>query len=286
MQSFTRFFLLSLSLLALPAISRAATKGESYNVTGVIRAPLDGSGQIRIAHEDIPGLMPAMTMKFDAAEPREAAGLKPGDRVRFVLRTQGDVWTVGDFLITGREEPAAPAAPAVASRQHRLREGDTVPDFGLLTEDAKPFSTAELRGRATVLTFVFSRCPVPAYCPAMAIRFGELQAAIRKDPALAPTARLLSITLDPEFDRPAVLKSYGEAIGADPAFWRFVTGATDDVTALARAFSVYTERNGATLDHTLCTALVDRDGRVVAIWRGNGWRADEVLAALKAEIRR
>jgi protein SCO1 len=93
----------------------------------------------------------------------------------------------------------------------------------------------------------------------------------------------LSITLDPEFDRPEILKAYGEAVGANPAVWQFATGTKDEIAALTKAFAVYNERNGATLDHTLCTALIGPDGRVIEIWRGNGFRTEEVLAMLREE---
>jgi protein SCO1/2 len=92
--------------------------------------------------------------------------------------------------------------------------------------------------------------------------------------------RLLSISIDPEFDRPEILKAYGAAVGADPAIWQFATGEKTEIARISADFAVFTERNGVTLDHTLCTALIDADGRVVELWRGSGWRADEVIAAL------
>jgi protein SCO1/2 len=91
----------------------------------------------------------------------------------------------------------------------------------------------------------------------------------------------LSVTIDPAFDTPAVLERYARAIGADPDRWRFATGEPAEVLRVARLFSVYLEQDGALLDHTLATALIGMDGRVVEIWRGNGWKADEVIHRLR-----
>jgi protein SCO1/2 len=269
--------------VCLSVAATAAIAAEKvFNVTGVVRASAE-NGRIAIAHDDIAGYMPAMTMRFNVADADEAAALKPGDRVQFRLHVDEDSSKATDFVVMGHEAaPQQKAAPpsANASATRRLREGDTVPDFSLLTETEKPLTSADLRGRLTVVTFIFTRCPVPEYCPAMALRFGQLQKAILADPKLASRARLLSITLDPENDRPAVLKAYGEAVGANPAVWNFATGSKEAIAQLTAAFSVYAQRNGVTIDHTLCTALIDGDGRIREIWRGNGWRAEEVVAAL------
>ena len=271
------FFLVAIAAAVLVPQTKAVTR--VFDVAGVIRAPMDANGRITVAHENIAGLMPAMTMKFAVDVPAEAASLQAGDEVRFRLHVNDAVWTASDFVVVGREA-IPPPIRAVASSTGRVREGDGVPEFALTTEAGEPLASSDLRGHVTLLTFIFTRCPVPEYCPAMALRFAQIQKAILADPKLAQSARLLSITLDPEFDRPAVLKAYGEAVGANPAVWEFATGSTDDIAALTKSFAVFNERNGVTLDHTLCTALVGADGRVREIWRGNGWRVDEVVAAI------
>ena len=111
------------------------------------------------------------------------------------------------------------------------------------------------------MTFIFTRCPVPEFCPLVTARFKALQATLARDRSLPRDAQLLSVTLDPAFDTPAVLEAYGKAMGAEPGRWRFAGGDSAAVLQVARAFSVYVEKNGALLDHTLATALVDRHGR-------------------------
>jgi protein SCO1 len=272
----TLMLLLSLSAIALASVATAAE--QLFNVTGIIRGHLE-DGQIVIQHDEIPGYMPAMTMAFALGNPGDAARLKNGDRVRFRYRVREDKSSAEDFVITGREAPVAQSKNAT-TKSARLRADDAVPEFALVNERDQPLSIASLRGKLTVVTFVFTRCPVPEYCPAMALRFGHLQKAILADEQLTARARLLSITLDPEFDRPDILKAYGRAVGANPSIWSFATGTKEQIAALTKAFAVYHERNGVTLDHTLCTALIGTDGRVVEIWRGHGWRTEEIVEAL------
>ncbi|OAM90053.1 SCO family protein [Termitidicoccus mucosus] len=264
--------------------AREKERERVFDVTGIVRARLD-DGQLVIAHDEIPGYMGAMTMAFTPAGPEEAAGVAVNDRVRFRLRVNGGRSRAEAFVVTGRA--AAPGKPATSSqggaRRGRLREGDAVPAFSLFDERGQPLTAEALRGRLTIVTFIFTRCPVPEYCPAISRKFDQLQPAVRKGlPAeSAAKVRLLSITLDPEFDRPDILKAYGEAMGADPAIWNFATGEKAEIDALVKAFAVYRENNGVTLDHTLATALIGPDGRVADIWRGNGWTVDEVIASLR-----
>jgi protein SCO1/2 len=114
----------------------------------------------------------------------------------------------------------------------------------------------------------------------MVQRFAEVEAASRRDPRLRDV-QLVAVTLDPAFDTPAILDAYAKAKQLDPARWRLVTGTPEAVATLTKAFAVHVERNGVLLDHTLATAVLDEDGRIVEIWRGNRWRASEVIDALR-----
>ena len=251
-----------------------------YDVHGVITAaPADG--RVMVAHEAIGDYMPAMTMPF-ALDPADTPPpMRPGDRVRFTLKVAGTDSRALGFVVVGRDEAvaAALAAPS-SSSSSRVRPGDTLPAFSLLTQEGTAFTADALRGHRTAVTFIFTRCPQPEFCPLMVKRFQQVQRAIQQDPALAD-ARLLAVTLDPEFDTPEILAAYASAMQADPARWTFVTGTPDAIRTLTRAFAVHTEKNGVLLDHTLATAVIDRDGRVAEIWRGNHWRSDDVLATLR-----
>ena len=123
---------------------------------------------------------------------------------------------------------------------------------------------------------------MPEFCPLMVKRFQQLQREIERDRALADV-QLVSVTLDPGFDTPAVLDAYAKAMGANSNRWRFVTGQAEEVARLTQAFSIHIERNGVLLDHTLATAILDTDGRVLEMWRGNGWTTADLTDVLRRQ---
>jgi len=155
-----------------------------------------------------------------------------------------------------------------------------MPVFELTNEKGERVTLDSFRGRPWILTFIFTRCPMPNFCPRMAKNFAALQSVIKSGDGAFAQTRLLSITIDPQFDSPAILKDYGLHEGADPKIWTFATGATSEIEDLTRGFAVYTEREGGTINHGLTTALIDRDGNIAKLWRGNAWTTDEAIAAL------
>jgi len=289
----TRLFLLAVSVggVGIAAVGlgtvawRPADGDRRFQVTGVVVAR-PASGTISVAHDAIPDYMPAMTMPFTLADPRDGERLSPGDRLRFTLRVGLERSSAEAVVVTGRDPLVANARGTGGARESaRLRPGDALPAFTLVDQNGAPLSNADLRGHATVVTFIFTRCPLPEYCPRIVGRFKQLQRAIVADASLADV-QLLSVTLDPEFDSPPVLSEYGRAMGADFARWRFVTGSPDQVAVLKQAFAVRTERTGGLIDHTLATALIDARGAVVELWRGNAWEVREILDTLHARSRR
>ena len=254
-----------------------------FPVTGVVTAP-PGDGRLMVAHEEIAGYMPAMTMPFAVAAGHPVPALTPGDRVRFTLRVDTLAAEARDFEVVGHDAEIARALRGTARLSSRLRRGDVLPDVSLVSEADTPFTTNDLRGHVTAVTFIFTRCPMPEFCPLMVKRFQQVQRAIAADPSLAQ-AQLLAVTLDPAFDSPAILSAYARAMQADPARWRFATGAPAEITRLTQAFAIHVERNGVLLDHTLATAVIDADGRIAEIWRGNGWTPEEVVAVVRSASR-
>lgn len=278
----------ALLCLATGVLSGQAVPGTPaervFNVTGVVASGLQ-NGTIRIAHEDIPGFMPAMTMPFYVSDPAEAAALQPGDVVEFKF-TVGEQSRASAFKVLRRavhsSSSVAAQTPPAAAAQKRLKKGDVLALPALTTQAGAPLSPSYFDEGYTVLTFVFTRCPVPEFCPLMMKRFQELGKQLDAQPDRASRTRLLVVTIDPEHDTPEVLRKYGEALGADFGRWTFVTGDPAAIGTLEKAFAVRVEPNAGSLDHTLATAVLAPGGRVVEIFRGNGWKTGEVLDALKA----
>lgn len=263
------------AVAALALLPMASAENRNYAVTGIVRE-LRPENTVVIQHEEIPGFMAAMTMPFTLGKEASRVALKPGDEVRFVLRMDDGDALITDLHVVRPGTVKLPAATAGAPAR-RLKPGHEVPAFRLVNENGASFGPETFRGRFTLITFIFTRCPVPQFCPAMNSKFQRVQELLEE--SSRTDVHLLSITLDPEFDQPAILSEFGKALGAQPGLWSFGTGDKDEVEALAKAFSVFTEKQGAILDHTLCTALIGPDGRVVELWRGNTWSPDEIIQA-------
>jgi protein SCO1/2 len=282
---------IALALIATCLFTACGDKSEQatesthhYQGRGLIRGLPPDHKTIDIEHEDIPGFMPSMTMPFEVREPKEFAGLEVGDAISFQLNvTQRDSW-IGQIRkidpATLHLPTAAPTAAVAESRSSRLREGDQMPAFQLVDQAGKPLNLESYRGHPFVLTFIFTRCPLPNFCPRMSANFAELQKAIKATPNELAGSRLLSITFDPQFDTPEVLERYAEREGADPAIWEFATGKPAEVDKLTKAFSILVQPEGGSITHSLATALVDRQGKIAKIWRGNRWTPAEVIAEL------
>ena len=273
--------------LALSACKRTQPADPNvrvYEVRGIVRGFAPDRSTVDVQHEDVPGFMPSMTMPFTVKEQKEINGLKIGDAISFRMTvTDKDLFidrikrVVDSAVHVSEPRPAATAAPRQAER---LREGEIVPFFALTNQDDAPLTSESYRGHPYVMTFVFTRCPVPNFCPRMSHNFSQLQEAIKSDPKLT-SARLLSITLDPAFDTPAILKSYGENLQADFSVWSFATGDPTQINTLTQLFGVYVQPEGGTISHGLATVLVGTDGTVIKIWRGNAWQPAEIAAELR-----
>lgn len=299
----SRFFRLSPDLaicaqgiaLALGAVLLLAACGEKsrrtadsthhYEARGLIRGLPPDHKTIDVEHEDIPGFMPSMTMPFEVRDEKEMSGLQIGDAISFRLNvTQRDSWIDRIEKIDAgqlRLPRSSPPPVSEGNAKPRLREGDQMPEFQLIDQNGKPLTMESFRGHLFIVTFIFTRCPIPNFCPRMSRNFAELQKAMQTAPNEAATARLLSVSFDPKFDTPEVLKEYAQEEGADPAIWRFATGQPAEVEKLTKAFSIFVQSEGGTISHSLATALVDRGGKIIKIWRGNAWTPGEAMTELR-----
>jgi protein SCO1/2 len=240
-------------------------------------------GEVTIRHQDIKGFMPGMTMSFKTDKPASAA-VKPGDLVTGTL-VVGEVDVhISKLSVTGHRQldPATTVLPADGSAI--IQPGDSVKDAALLDQDGKTRHMAEWRGHRVVLTFVYTRCPLPEFCPLMNQHFRTLQTRIAGTPALADV-RLLTMTLDPAFDTPKVLKPFAEAQGADPARWTFLTADPKEAADFMAQFGILVERDPSSevqITHNLRTAVIGPDGRLKSVHTGNRWTPDDVVADLTA----
>jgi protein SCO1/2 len=276
-----RTHLLLIPLLLLAVACAREPRARQFTLVGQILEVGPGGAELVIRHHDIPGFMPGMTMPFRLKDPTLAKGRVAGDLVRATLMVTDDEAWLATVEKTGwaplpeRKEPLRPAVSLV-------EPGEAVPDQGLVDQDGKPFLLSSLRGSSVLLTFIYTRCPLPEFCPRMDAFFGSIQRAI-KDGRLPGPVRLLSVTFDPDFDTPAVLRAHAARVGADRAVWTFASAPRAEVEAWGARLGlslIRDEKNPAGITHNLRTAVIDRKGRLVKILDGNRWIPDEAIAAL------
>jgi len=256
---------------------------KQYQLTGQILDVKPETKEVLVKHEDIPGFMPAMTMPYKVEDPNLLADKQPGDLITATLvvgETEAHLSTIDK---TGHAPVADSTGPAITASQI-LKPGDAVPDTKLVDENNASRPLTSLAGHRVAMTFMYTACPQPDFCPLMDRNFAAIQNDIKKTPALADV-RLVSVSFDPAHDTPPVLKAHGKALQADPAVWHFVTTSTEDIKAFAAKFGVVAEpsdESPAILTHNLSTAVIDSDGRLVKIRPGNTWTPADLIADLKA----
>ena len=264
---------------AQPACHSRGTE-QRYAIKGKVVSVEKRDSTVTISHDAIPGYMDAMTMPFKLKDQRLLADLAEGDRVQATLVVKGlQSWL--EEVVATRE---AVDESDLSKSQHAIEPnpGDEVPDFSLINQDGKPIKLSQYRGRALVLTFIYTRCPLPDYCPLMTANFSEIEKTLKANPEMYSKTHLLSISVDPEYDTSKVLRAYGASHSADFAHSDFLTGGKDDVKRVATYFGMQYWRDGDQVVHSLRTAVIGADGKVVKLYRGNEWKPEEIVAELRA----
>ncbi len=269
-------------LLLAAACSGGKAEGRRYELKGRVVAVDRAKGEVTVEHGEVKGYMAAMTMPFPLRDADALKVVEAGDEMQAALVVADDAYWLESPVIT-KGRPGTPAsAPAQGTGPREPQPGAEVPEVRLVNQDGRPVTTRRFRGRALVVTFIYTRCPLPDQCPLMSANFAQLNAALNADEALRKRAHLLSVTLDPEYDKPEVLKSYG-ATYAGGRFddWDFATGDPAEVRRLAESFGLVYKAEGDQVVHSLRTAVVTPDGRIFKVYRGNAWKPDEILNDLR-----
>jgi protein SCO1/2 len=258
----------------------SSTEGKRYELVGQILSVSPERREVVIRHEDIKGFMMGMTMPFTVEDAALLNDRERGDLVTATL-VVGERVYLSEITKTGHapiEEPPAGDRPAL------LRPGDLVADEPLIDQHGASRPLASLRGHRVALTFVYTRCPVPNFCPLMNRNFAAVQKVIRADRELADV-QLVTVTLDPAYDRPAVLEAHARVFGADPAWWSFLTGDPADVKRFSEQFGIDSTTDASDpsqIVHNLRTAVIGPDGRFVKSHTGNEWTPADLIADLKS----
>ncbi len=282
----TAFLLITIALAGVAACSRGSGNEKRYDLKGKVVTVEPDKQRVTISHDEVKGYMPGMTMPFSVRNKSDMQMLVPNAEVTATLVVDGPhAWLENLFVVVKQDAGGAVTAAAAVT----AKEGDAVPNFSLLNQDARPIRIANYRGKALLLTFIYTRCPYPDQCTLMSNNFAEIERQLGQDAELYARTHLLSISIDPGYDDPKVLRSYGAAHteryeNETFAHWEFATGTGEQVKDIAQYFGLTYFPEKDQIIHALRTAVIGPDGKVVKVYNGNEWKTDEVIRVLKSAV--
>jgi protein SCO1/2 len=275
----------ALAVLALAAGCSRPEPARRYPLRGQVLAVHAERQQLTVKHEDIAGFMPGMTMTFAVTPATLIEGRTPGELIAATLEVSESTGRLVEITHVGTA-PLPADSNEVAMAGGVLDVGDPMPDAALIDQHDTRRSLSEWTGTPTLVTFIYTRCPLPTFCPLMDQNFATIQRAAAEDPVLRGRIRLVAISFDPEHDTPAVLARHAARLETDPAVWTFLTGDRVTIERLAGRLGVGIIRAGhaADITHNLRTILVGADGRIAKIYTGGDWTPHRAIADLRAVL--
>ena len=268
------------SARSLPLASSETTRPQIFSGKGVVQSINRDDRRIVIRHEAISNYMAAMTMSFKVKTAGALAGLQAGDEISFQLHvTETESW-VDQIVKTGTSSLPPLEAALVPAKMPVVRPDRSLLDYNFTNELGQAVSLNDFRGQALAITFFYTRCPLPEYCPRLSKNFQETQEKLRAMSNAPANWHLLSVSFDPEFDSPPMLKAYGESYHYDPAHWSFLTGPPDKIGELARRSGVTYESDGNTINHNFCTLIVDASGHLQTMFPVSGDLSDAIVSEM------
>jgi len=263
----------------------SAQNFKVYKLRGKVVSTDAAKGEATLNHQAIPGFMEAMTMPYKLKDASILGELHPGDVITADLLVSQDPNAdvlLDHIVVVAQAKPDY--LPAVS--YHVPAPGDTVPDFKMRDQDGRPIHLGQFRGKSLVVTFIYTRCPSPEFCPRVMHNFAALEKMMAANPALYARTHLLSISFDPEHDTPERLRAYGATyMGSDAknafAHWELAVPQKPVLTEMAKFFDLgMTPNADSTITHTLSTTLIRPDGKVMRFYPGNEWTPEQVMADL------
>ena len=277
---------LALALILLLA-ALACSHRKTYPLQGEVRGKDLTTNEVTVNHDDIPGFMPAMTMPYKVKNTAMLQELQPGDKIAaevVVSKDGNDCW-LEDVRITDESG----RGKVMAAERHMLMPGEKVPDVPLVNQDGQTIHLKDFSGKAVLVTFIYTRCPVPTFCPRLSSQFARIHNELKTTPDDYSKTQLLTISFDPKYDTPAVLRKYGLAYleGDASGFsqWDFASTKEADMRRLAQAFGLDYQEQDNQISHTMDIALIAPDGTLVKSW-STEWTSDELLKALRQAAHR
>ena len=260
---------------------------KHYSIQGEVISEDPAKKLLTVKHGDIPGLMPAMTMTYQVAEPKQIETLKPGDKISadlVVSESKGRLEKI--VLLSKGDGKSSPG-----TTQRIPEKGDAAPNFALVNQNGESIHLADYHGKVLLVTFIYTRCPLPDFCPRMNENFRAVQKLLQDTPGATQRTEFLSISFDPEHDTPAVLKHYASlykksAPGEKSFDWQFAAPSVKDLPQLAQFFGLVYRPEQAQIVHSLSTTVIGPDGKVEKWYSDNEWTPADAAQAMAEAIHR
>ena len=271
---------LFLGLAVLSGAESGEAAARTFFARGVILEIKPDTAQVIIRHEAIAGYMQGMTMPFKIKDPASLAELKRGDQVTFQLHVTADESWVDHFQkigVVSLPENKTGSQPVETSAP---RPDKSLLDYKFTNELGQAVSFNDFRGQALAITFFYTRCPLPDYCPRLSKNFEEASQKLEAMSNAPTNWHFISVSFDPRSDTPQILKSYGLSYGYDPAHWSFFTGPQDKIAALAGAAGVKYETDAGTINHNFRTLIIDPEGHLQMVFPTSGDLSDQIVSEI------
>jgi protein SCO1/2 len=262
-------------------LAGCGSSDKHYVLQGRVVSKVPETHTLVVDHDNIPGFMAAMIMPYQVAQGADLAGIEPGDRIeaRIVVKPDQQYW-LDRISVTDSSH-----REKVVKETKQLYPGETIPDVELLNQDGNTVHLSDFRGKTVLLTFIYTRCPMPNFCPRLSSLFASVDRELERNPKEFSRTQLLSISIDPKYDTPAVLRKYGLAyVNEDPrrfSHWEFAVPSPDSLKKLAEAFALVYEEEDNQIAHSMSTAVIGPDGKLIKEWVMSDWTPQDALAAIR-----
>ena len=260
-------------LALLAPLLLAAACATTYQARGLVLRVDSASSTLTVSHDAIPGYMDAMVMPLVASDPRQLLQVHPGDVVEFRLRPKRGGTQI-DRLKLLSAAGADAGLTMTPSASALVKIGERVPDFTLTDQNGEAVRLGALRGQVLAITFIYSRCPLPDYCPRMVNNLAEVRNRYRD--RLGRELTLLTVTFDPKYDTPEVLRNFAIRYAGNVPGWRFLSGSPEAIAAVCASFGIEYWPDQGLITHSLQTAVIDRDGILRASVEGRGFTGRQI----------
>jgi protein SCO1 len=276
-------FLLFFSALALgvsgcqKSAPPAQQNAKRYHLVGKIVSIDKDQASIMVDGQEIVGFMAAMTMPYSVRDTKLLTPLAPGDEITADVVIDDHGAYLENIVVTKKGDGKGPTG-----QTNPPKPGDKVPDFALINQDGKRIHLGSYQGEVLLVTFIYTRCPYPDFCPLVSRNFSKIYASLKKDPPIDSKIRLLSVSFDPAHDTPAVLRRYagtfGATTGGEPFDrWQFAAVPPKELVQVANFFGLYYNFDGAQVAHSLSTTVISPSGTVYKWYSDNDWKPDDLI---------